>query len=171
MIGEFKQIVEREMRGVMHDAVLAGKNFVVSFTPVGVTAHLKQGIAGIVLSPFMGKIGTQGPAMRHDYYAEHGRAAGRMPPHQPIELWVRRKIRPHVLAVDRTTRKVTKRLGKSAAERKIQAVTYLIRRAIGEHGTEGAHMFEKGEAKLTPLFAKLIDQAIARIEREGSDKP
>ena len=66
---------------------------------------------------------------------EVGRKPGKMPPVDAIQYWVERK-------------------GLAQGEDSRQ-VAFLIARAIGRRGTEGAHMAERGMANATPAVVKI----------------
>lgn len=70
--------------------------------------------------------GTLAPSVAHGYYVEHGRKPGKFPPRASIELWVRRK------------------LGVSD-DREVQAVGFLVARAIARRGTIARFGYEGGE--------------------------
>lgn len=73
---------------------------------------------------------------------ETGRRPGKMPPVEAIQLWVTRK------------------LGLQGNEAKSAA--FLIARAIGRRGTQGAHMLEKGWQKAEPIIINLHEAIPAK---------
>jgi len=137
------QVIAREVELTVVGIALDMEAGVVAHTPVGATGQLR----GSITHQISGSgIAMQGRVFSTDVpvkvaSVEHGRAPGRMPPLAPIELWVRRKLG-----------------GDSAA-------AYLIARAIGRRGTNGAQMFHKGyEAGLSKAQARIeaLRAAIAR---------
>lgn len=79
---------------------------------------------------------------------ELGRRPGKQPPTSAIELWVTRK------------------LGLSGSEARNTA--YLIARAIGRRGTQGAFMLRDGWAEAEPIIIRLFEaipeKAMARLQ-------
>jgi hypothetical protein len=71
---------------------------------------------------------------------EYGRAAGKMPPVDAIEYWVKRKG--------------------IAPEGQERSVAFLIARAIGRRGTQGAHMFRDGFDASRPRIEQMFDQLL-----------
>lgn len=78
---------------------------------------------------------------------EDGRKPGTMPPVEAIEIWVIRKL--------------------GIAPPESRGVAFVIARAIGRRGTQGAHMFQKGFDNALPLveaqWDQLLDNILARL--------
>lgn len=126
---EIERIISRRMRNQM-DIMLAyllakavdithSKELVDSGAYVGSLATEVRGTA-------LNLRGTLAPSVAHGYYVEHGRRPGKFPYLPAIEMWVRRK------------------LGKSD-EKEVRAVTFLVGRAIADHGTIKRFGYKGGE--------------------------
>ena len=87
--------------------------------------------------------GAVGTPISYGAPVEYGRAAGKMPPVDAIELWVKRKG--------------------IASEGKERNVAFLIARAIGRRGTEGAYMFRDGFEAARPNIEKGFDRLLQQI--------
>lgn len=93
--------------------------------------------------------GTTLPAVLYGWPVERGRAPGKWPPRDAIELWV-----------------VRKGLAR-AGTREASSIAFLIARAIGQRGTKGAAMFYKGLEAATPaidrIWANLLDSIVEQL--------
>lgn len=74
---------------------------------------------------------------------EDGRAPGKMPPVEAIEIWVIRKL--------------------GIAPPESRGVAFVIARSIGRSGTKGAKMFQKGFDTALPLVQTQWDQLLDNI--------
>jgi hypothetical protein len=123
---------------------------VVGRTPVGATGNLRGSIGTEIRGARLDIRGEVGTAILYGEPAERGRRSGRMPPVDPIEYWVVRK-------------------GIAPAGPESRNVAWLIARAIGHHGTKGAHMFERGfeaaEPKVLSLWRGLPDRIAQELSR------
>jgi len=147
---QYADIIEEEMSRAMTGSLEIFKGQVVSRTPVGATAEARQSIGTLVRGrppTFEGGVFITVP---YGLPLERGRAAGRPPPTGPIQLWVERK------------------LGLSGQE--AEQAAFLIARAIGRRGTQGAKMFEKGfdggKEPALKLWNSVPDRSLDRIERK-----
>ena len=92
----------------------------------------------------------------HSRYVEHGRGPGGFPPVDAIQLWVRRK------------------LGVSSQE-EVEAVAYLVGRAIAQRGTiarfgyEGGKVLQetkdKGERKAQRMWQDMVGDLVRELDR------
>lgn len=132
----------RRMMRISLDTIEAG---VVARTPVNL--GLLRGSIGTEIRG--ARLNLHGEVATANLYAEpveKGRRAGRMPPIDAIELWVVRK--------------------RIAPPDQARGVAFLIARAIGAHGTQGAHMFEEGFRAAEPHVLNLWRGLPAEIVRE-----
>lgn len=136
-----------ELTLTMRRSVDVLEQAVVQRTPVA-SGATRQGWGTDVQRGVSAVKGRVANPVEHAIFAEKGRAPGKMPPIDPIEIWVRR-----VLGV--------------GADQSRQ-VAFLVARAIGQRGTKGAHMAEKGLAAVRPLivadFKAVPNRVIRRIE-------
>lgn len=84
------------------------------------------------------------------YYVDHGRKAGKMPPLNAIEKWV--KVKP-----------ITPRpFGKSGKQiPSPRQVAFLIARKIGKEGTKGTHDLQNASDSTYEAFKARLEQALA----------
>jgi len=152
--GELFDDPQRLMKRIFGDAMLETVMFaetqVAKKAPVGATGNLRAGIFGKLVQYNRGIVGVQGPAMRYAEVVEHGRKPGKWPPRAPIELWVKRVIRP--------------------PRDEFDSVVFLVQRKIGRKGTKGKLMFKKSEKVVNRLANKTFEKARDLIERLLSDK-
>lgn len=87
--------------------------------------------------------GIVGTPLIYGLPVELGREPGKMPPVAAIEYWVIRKG--------------------IASPPESRSVAFLIARAIGRRGTEGAFMFEKGWEASEGTVEKIFDEAVERV--------
>jgi len=140
--GPFTTLIE----GTMLSALATLEAAIKERTPVN-TGLLRGSIASVMYGrpPFIE--GVVGTPISYGAPVEYGRAAGKMPPVDAIEYWVRRKG--------------------IAPEGQEHRVAFLIARAIGRRGTQGAYMFRDGFEAARPLieqkFDLLLDQMIQAL--------
>lgn len=165
--GNYSAIVSQELRSAMQESVLILESEVAQETPVNF-GTLRAGIRGEVQTPFMGTVGVVGPGERYYKFVEDGRRPGKFPPMKAIILWVRRKLKPHVLARSIKTRRITKQLRGDAQLSALERVSFLVARKIAEKGTTGAKMFAKGVKAKTPQILRRFQIASNNIGRRLS---
>lgn len=113
-------------------------------TPVGATGNLRSAW-GVVPPQLSGEgviIGQVVNPSSYGPYADDGRAAGRMPPVNAIELWVKRVI----------------------GDADSNSIAWAIAKHIAANGTKGAHMLQDGwtaalptvDAELTAMLNDVI---------------
>jgi hypothetical protein len=108
-----------------------------------------------------GRVFVKGLPIQYWYYVEKGRRPGKMPPHEPIRLWVKRKLHPHFeISEGRWIRR------KPGGEREIDRITWAIRRKIGREGTKGYEMFKKGFEASKPYLERIYKMMAEIIEKE-----
>jgi hypothetical protein len=90
--------------------------------------------------------GTVGTSLSYGLPVEYGRRPGKMPPVDAIEAWVTRKG--------------------FAPEGQEHKVAFLIARAIGRRGTQGAFMFRDGLVAAEPRILQLFDDLAGQIVAE-----
>ena len=122
---------------------------------IGATSAYVNGIQYDLSGRALDLTGRVFSAAGHNYYVEHGRGPGGFPPIDAIQLWVRRK------------------LGISDQE-ELEAVAYLIGRAIAQRGTiqrfgyEGGKVLEetkqKGERKAHQMWQDVVSDIVRRVE-------
>lgn len=146
----FEKIIFDEMASTMQGSLAIFQEKVVGATPVGATGNLRGSIIPMVHGEppaFEGELAT---SLIYGEPVERGRRAGRMPPVDAIEIWVRRV------------------LGVTGDESR--GIAFVIARNIGQFGTEGAFMFEEGfETGLNPvmkLWEDLPPRAVRKIDRK-----
>ena len=177
---EFASVVKEEFTKAMLESVKGLETEVAQGTPVGVGlgGHLRTAIRGEVLTHLRGVVAVTGASAKYGDIIEIGRRPGPISKEgvASIMLWVRRKLRPDVLAVERLTRRATKRIttkgkrGGNPRERAIKSVTFLVARKIREKGFKGKFMFQKAEKKMARRIAQRFEQAKETVERLMSDK-
>lgn len=140
---QIDEVVEREIRKAVRRAMSVIETNVVGLTPLGATKNLSQSWGIEVRSIPAGVRGELGSPLIYALPVEKGRRAGRMPPIDPIHLWVVRKG----IAPPETARQVA----------------YLIARAIGRRGTKGAKMLEKGVKRSEPMLQRIFDDVARKI--------
>ena len=144
---QFEAIIFNEMETAMMSSMAVLEAEIAGQTPVNTGA-----LAGSINHDVDGQngqlIGTVGTAISYGEPVEFGRAAGKWPPIDAIELWVRRKLG----------------IGGNEA----RSVAFLVARKIGQQGTDGAAMFEKGfdagKPSVEKLWRNVPPKAIAKIE-------
>lgn len=140
---QIDEVVEREIRKAVRRAMAVIETNVVGFTPIGATKNLSQSWGIEVRSIPAGVRGELGSSLIYALPVEKGRRPGRMPPIDPIHLWVVRKgIAPPAEA---------------------RQVAFLIARAIGRRGTKGAKMLQKGMKRSEPMIQRLFDDVARKI--------
>lgn len=148
---QYEDIIADEMQQAMTGSLELFKNEVVGRTPVGATGQARQSINSLPRGRPPNFEGQVVMTVLYGLPLEHGRQPGKPPPPiAPIQLWVERK------------------LGLSGEE--AEQAAFLIARAIGRRGTQGAKMFEQGFEAGKPAVEKLWErvpgQAADRIERK-----
>ncbi|HUX23654.1 MAG TPA: hypothetical protein VMV87_03475 [Burkholderiales bacterium] len=88
---------------------------------------------------------------------EYGRAAGKMPPVDAIQLWVHRKGLAGVYSW-KSGRKLRGKADVEAEMKRERSMAWGIALKIAREGTEGAHMFRDGLEAARPEIEKLFDQ-------------
>lgn len=144
----FAKIFDEEIARAINESLILLQAEVRRNTPVGVTSNLRTGVHRRMISPYKGEVGVVGPAQTYADIREVGRRPGKMPPNEPIELWVKRKMRP--------------------AKDKLKSTTFLVRRKIGRQGYRGAFMFINAENKLRGRVLKILRAGVRRFERRVS---
>lgn len=150
---------------IKHDAII--------YAPINF-GILRKGIFADIRGKFPileSIVGVQGLAAKYWYYAEKGRGPGKMPPHDAIRLWVRRKIHPHFEAVQVSPgiyrRRYKRGHERMQAERKIERLTWAIKRKIAREGTKGAFFFkrayEQNERFIIQAFGKIAELIVNYI--------
>lgn len=144
----FSKIFDEEIRRSINESLILLQAEIRKNTPVGVTSNLRTGINRRLISNRKGEVGVIGPAQTYADIREVGRRPGKMPPNEPIELWVKRKLRP--------------------TKDKLKSATYLVRRKIGRQGYRGAFMFRNAENKLRSRVLKILRNGVRRFEQRVS---
>lgn len=116
-------------------------------TPVGATGNLRSATATEIRGARLNITGEVTNPVLYAEPVERGRRPGKMPPVDAIEYWVIRK-------------------GIAAPGPESRATAWLIARAIGAHGTKGAHMFEEGLNASEPSILSLWRGLPGEIVRE-----
>jgi len=145
---DFVKIFDEEIRRAIQESLIVLQREVATNTPVGVTGTLRAGIARRMITNRKGEVSVRGPAQKYADIREVGRLPGKMPPHEPLELWVKRKLRP--------------------AKDKLKSATFLVRRKIGRAGYRGAFMFRDAENKKRNEVLRILRRGIQRFERRVS---
>ena len=143
-------MVAEEQRLAMQKSLDVLEQTIVPRTPVGVSGNLRGSIATEVRGTPANLQGEIFTPLIYGLPVEYGRRPGKQPPTAAIELWVVRK------------------LGVPAG-REARSVAFVIARAIGRHGTKGAHMFEEGFDAAEPIIVQiwegLPDKVFNRLAR------
>ncbi len=121
-LGSASEPLNRHMKNAMDGSLDYLLALITAETPVN-TGALRQSFAKNITGQAMDMIGEVATPLIYGWPVEAGRAAGRMPPIDAIEYWV---IRKGIASADEA-----------------HSVAFLIARAIGRHGTKGAHMVER----------------------------
>lgn len=149
MDGRGPEIVQKGLDNVMMEAVALLEREVKELTPVGAFGA-QGGLLGSIAGEVKGRGTTmiKGVVMSAHKYTEAVEKGTRphMPPADPIQLWVQRKL--HIED------------GKESRQ-----VAFKIARYISKHGTKGQHMFEKGLKKSWPGLKHMFDKAGYTITR------
>lgn len=147
---EYPEVMERESATVVDLIVRRLEAEVVERTPAGVgaAAGLRGSIHGEVVK--LGEVvtGIVGTPLAYGEAVEYG-TRPHMPPARPIILWAARK------------------LGLSGVE--LRNAVRGIRWKIYRHGTEGAHMFEKGFKTTESWAMRMLASIPARVSRRLND--
>ena len=146
---QVREVINDEFLVAMTSAQMLLETDVAANTPTGVGGTLKLGIHGKVIDAFHGIVGVEGAGAKYGGIVEMGRRPGKMPPEEPLLLWVRRKINPDL--------------------KELKSITYLVRRKIGKEGFLGKHMFQNAERKLKNNIIRMFEDAKNRVERLLSD--
>ena len=94
------------------------------------------------------------------YYAEHGRGPGKMPPKGSLMQWMKfKQILPSPLTLSN---------GKTVLP-SMESLEFLIRRKIGEHGTEGQHTWEITEQQMKNSLISDVKEALTKDFTEYLD--
>ena len=148
-VANIDRYVLDELEATMRRSVDVIEAAVVQRTPTN-TGNLRQGWGTDVQRGVSAVKGEVANPVEYALWAEKGRAAGKWPPADPIEQWVKRKLQ-------------------ISNEREIKQVAFLIRRAIGKRGTKGAQMAEKGLAAVRGQveldFAAIPERVKQRVEQ------
>jgi hypothetical protein len=123
--------------------------------------------------PLLGAVRAGVP---YAYYVDQGRGPGKMPPYDPIELWVHRmgfgvratgrereeRRERHVSTEPRKPRAPRKprKSRKSNDELDREGLIYMIRRKIGAKGTEPTGFVEKARAAAEPRLERIYLDAV-----------
>lgn len=116
-------------------------------------------------------------------FVERGRRPGRMPPFEPIRLWVQRKLGVGGAAEVRSNtiefaafsgrKRATKgqrAIAKGLAAENLFRVTWLVARKIGAKGTTGHFPFKKAFERGKPLLEKIAQKMGISIVAEWDIK-
>lgn len=143
-------IVTKETLRTMHEVVALVERIVVSYTPVGATEQLRQGIEGTVTTArdlVEGRVTVVGPAVAYAESVEFG-SRPHWPPPEPIRYWVLRVKRPAIEEVPK--------------------IAFLVSRKIARIGTPAHRMFQQGwaeaEPKVMSMFQRLSYKIVEGIE-------
>jgi len=143
--GRFSQMITNTMQAALDVLEQA----IVDRTPVN-TGLLRGSIANMIYGRPPTIEGAVATPISYGAPVEYGRAAGKMPPPDAILAWVHRK-----------------QLVPSGNEKQEGRVAFVIARAIGRRGTEGAHMFRDGleaaQPKIFDLFEQLRDDILTEM--------
>lgn len=146
---QFERLIAAEIEATMDSSLEVLGEQVTGRTPVN-TGALRGSITPIVRGSSPQLEGILGTSLVYGFSVEYGHPPGQPPPADQIELWVRRK------------------LGLSGSE--ARSTAFLIARAIGEFGTDGAFMFslgfEAGREPVMKLWRDLPGEAIRKIEKK-----
>jgi len=150
LTGNPAQIVRRNMRKAMNEAVQFGVRQVKGRTPQGVMGAqggLLASIQGEVIGRGGDVVGIVGSTSGYGLVVEKGRAPGsKMPPEGTMLRWLEVKM------------------GLSAEEAK--GIEFVVRRKIGKDGTEGAFMFEQTIEEDGPQFQQIFERYGLVMTRE-----
>lgn len=138
------EIVEREIRLATRKAVSVIETNIVGFTPLGATKNLSQSWATEVKTIPAGIRGEVFSTLSYASAVEAGRRPGKMPPIEPIRLWV---VRKGIASGDDA-----------------RSVAFMIARAIGRRGTKpGARMIKKGVKRSLPMLQQIYNEVPRRL--------
>lgn len=136
---DLKQVLAPHAR----KALLAGLNHIKTEakkkTPVGVTGLARAGIDFKIESDFKGYVGPTGAGALYYAYIEDGRAPGKQPPIDAIELW---------------------------AQRVAKADPFLIARAIGHNGVIGKHIFKNIEENDRSKIEQIVSRVLKSLDEK-----
>lgn len=94
------------------------------------------------------------------YYAEHGRGPGKMPPKGSLMQWMKfKQILPSPITLSS---------GKTVLP-SMESLEFLIRRKIGEHGTQGQHTWELTEQQMKDRLISDVKAALTKDFTEYLD--
>lgn len=141
-----------EMGAIIVDAMMQALSIleqeITTRTPVNF-GHLRGSIYTEMNGTPVSLEGKAATNILYGWPVERGRQPGKMPPVDAIELWV-----------------VRKGLAKAGTP-EAKSAAYLIARAIGRRGTEGAAMFYKGMQAATPrvdqVWGEMMDRIVAQL--------
>ena len=86
-------------------------------------------------------------------YAENGRGPGKMPPPGSLMKWLEwKRILPSPMQL---------KSGKTVLP-SMKSLEFLIRRSIGEHGTEGSHTWAETERELKDRLIRDVTEALTK---------
>jgi hypothetical protein len=94
-------------------------------------------------------------------YAEEGRGPGKMPPPGSLTKWMEwKRILPHPMQLQN---------GRTVLP-SMKSLEYLIRRKIGEHGTQGSHTWKMTEDELRDRLISDVKSALYKDFTESIEK-
>ena len=147
-LGAVPNILHEEVVGAMDASLSVWEQYAVPATPVGATGHARQSIDTMIHGAPPNLRGVILMGVPYGLPLEHGRKRGKWPPRDAIAMWVRRKL-------------------DDVPEEQVDRVAFLIQRAIGERGTEGAHMFEtawdKGKRPIMRIWEDVPGRVLGRL--------
>ena len=152
---KYPQISDKHLLKAMHQSVITIESAVKPLTPVGVSARLRNSIAGEVKHLSALSIeGRVGSTLKDEIYPsvmEFGRKPGRMPPPSALERWVQLKL--------------------GVAQEDVPGVAYLVARAIGRKGIKGKKFMERGwnmsKAKVNQYFVSALNAIAEELSIGG----
>jgi hypothetical protein len=150
LTGNPEQIVRRNMRAAMHEAVQFGVRRVKGRTPQGVMGAqggLLASIQGEVREPGGDVLGIIGTPSIYGLAIEKGRKpGGKMPPAGVMVRWIEVKM--------------------GVGEEEAKGIEFVIRRKIAKKGTDGAFMFQQTMEEDGPQFQNIFERYGIRITKE-----
>jgi len=145
------EIAGEENYRAVTGVIAAAEQLIAGNTPTGATGNLRGSITSEIRGTPLDLAGEIFTPLLYGEPVEYGRKPGRPPPSDAIRVWVVRKLGLE---------------GKEA-----DSAAYLIARAIGRRGTQGAHMFQNGIEATQPiadrLFAAIPERVFERIEKQA----
>lgn len=148
-LADYDGITNRHLRTSMQQSLLTIGANVIPLVPVGVSGRLRNSMGSEIKELDGSLIGRFGSSLKDETYPqvmEFGRGPGSYPEMNQLLRWVHLKIRP--------------------GEAREASVTFMIARAIFEHGIKGRYFMKQGFDKAKTAVIGYFNQALDRIARD-----